>query len=57
MTKSQRDLYNFYKDRTDKFDNILNVSKSDEGIVRIETNEFIYYIGKLGGLSSQLKTY
>ena len=56
MTKSQKDLYNFYKDRTDKFDNILNVSKSDQGIVIIETNEFIYYIGKLGGLSSELKT-
>jgi hypothetical protein len=55
MTKSQKKLYDFYKKNTNTFENVLSISKLDNGVVIISTNNLIYSIGKLGGLTCQFK--
>jgi hypothetical protein len=56
LTNSQVKTIDFYKNKSDIFYNILSINQGNDKVVTIETDKFIYYIGRLGGLSSELKT-
>lgn len=54
-TNSQKKTILFYFNKTDKFNNIINMTQSTNCVITVETEKHLYKIGRLGGLTSKPK--
>jgi hypothetical protein len=54
-TKSQKQTIDFYKEKTNRFNEILSIDQNKDGVIFIETKGCFYCIGKLGGVTLNKK--
>ena len=54
-TNSQKKTIIFYMNKTDKFNNVLNMTQSTNCVITVETEKHLYKIGRLGGLTVKNK--
>lgn len=54
-TNSQKKTILFYFNKTEKFNNILNMTQSTNCVITVETEKYLYKIGRLGGVTTKVK--